>query len=158
MRVYTVEHTIAALNPAAGDGLLVVEAPSSMVLQIISTKVKNIDNSTHEQIHAGTFPITTKGSLAGGGSAPTPRKHMEGDAASACTVYEAGNTGLATEPTTWGGAFDESSESNLGGYDYEPPFDARPYIKPSGLFGVRLMKAPSVAFKALVSITYGEIG
>lgn len=161
MRVYTVEHEIAALNPTAGDGLLVVEAPSTMVLEVIRAALYNVDNSTHEQLHAGTFPITDKGSITGGGSAPAPRKHDPGDPSSSVTIYEAGNGGLATEPTTWGDPFDEQGFSNLVGYEYEPnsePRDARPKISPSGLFGVRLMAAPSVAFKAKLLITFGEIG
>jgi hypothetical protein len=158
MRIYTVEHEIAALNPTGGDGLLVVEAPNDLVLQVIRTAVYNLSTDTHEQLEAETAPITTKGSLAGGGSAPTPRKHDNGDAASSVSVYEAGNSGLSTEPTTWGDPYDGQGFSNLAGYEYEPPVDARPTISPSGLFGVRLMAAPSGAFKAKVVITFGEIG
>lgn len=158
MRTYTVEHELSALNPAAGDGLLVVEVPTNKVVQIIRACVYNMDVDTHEMLAAGTFPITTKGSLAGGGSAPTSRKHDPGDAASGCTIYEAGNTGLATEPTTWGDPLDEQGFSNTAGYEYEPPADARPVIPGAGLFGVRLTMAPSAAFKAKILITYGEMG
>lgn len=154
-RTYTVEHEIAALAPTAGDGLLVVEAPADLVLRVDNVKVKNVDNDIHEQLWIGTFPITTKGSLAGGGAPPTPRKHDNGDVASSVTMYEAGNAGLATEPDAWGDPFDESGDSNTIGYEYAPANP--PYISPSGLFGVRMMAVPTVGrFKIL--ITFTEIG
>lgn len=158
MRFYTVEHELSALNPAAGDGILVVELPNDLIVQIVRVALFNLDNDTHEMLHFGVFPITTKGSLTGGGAAPTPRKHDNGDVASSCTIYEAGNSGLATEPTAWGDCYDEQGVSNIAGYEYEPPFDARPPISPSGLFGLRMMAAPSAAFKAKAIITYAEIG
>lgn len=158
MRFYTVEHAIAALNPTAGDGILVVEAPSDLILEIVRCAVYNVDTDTHEILHFGTFPVATKGSLAGGGSPPTPRKHDNGDAASSVTIYEGGNAGMATEPSAWGDPFDEQGVSNVAGYEYEPPFDARPVISPSGLFGIRMMLAPSGAFSAKVLITFAERG
>ena len=161
MRYYTVEHEIAALNPSAGDGVLIIEVPADLVVAVVRACLYNLENDVHEMLHVGFFPITTKGSLAGGGAAPTPRKHDNGDAASSVTVYEGGNTGMATEPDVWGDPYDEQGFSNLNGYEYNPPLIGLmggPIISPSGLAGLRMMAAPSAGFKAKALIEYAEIG
>lgn len=158
MRVYTVAHEITSLNPAAGDGLLIVENANDQVLEVIRAALYNMNITTQEILVAGVFRVATKGSLTGGGAAPTPVKANPGDTASACTIYEAGASGMATEPTAWGDRLDEQGQSNIAGYEWEPPFDSRPIINPSGLFGLRLMKVPAAAFNAKILITYGEIG
>lgn len=157
MRIYTTELEIASLNPTAGDGILIIEAPSDLVVEIIRVCLYNIDADTHEMLQAGFYPITTKGSLAGA-STPAIRKHDNGDAASSVTTYGANASGMSTEPSAWGDPYDDQGFSNLAGYEYEPPFDARPRISPSGLAGLRLMLAPGTAFGAKALLTFGEIG
>lgn len=158
MRFYTVEHEISNLNPSAGDGLLIIEAPNNKVIQFVRAAFYDVERTTDDLIHIGVFPIASKGSLTGAGSPPTPRKHDPGDPASTVTVYECNSSGMATEPTTWGDPFDEQGGSNRPGYEYEPPFDAREYISPTGLFGVRMMNVPAAPFKAKILITFAEIG
>jgi len=161
MRVYTLEHQIAALNPAAGDSLLIIELPSDLVVAIFKVGVYNLDNDVHEMIDVGLFRVNNKGSLAGGGSAPTPRLHDGGDVASSVVVYEAGNTGMATEPTSWfSNPYDQQGVSNLSGYEREWPRDVSkcPILSPSQLAGLRLMTAVSTGFKAQCLIEFAEIG
>lgn len=159
MRYYTTEVEIAALNPAVGDGILIIEVPSDLVVKVIRAVLYNLDNDTHEMLHAGFFLVNVKGPLAG--STPAIQKHDNGDVASSVITYGAVNAGMATEPTSWQDPFDEQGFSNLNGYEYNPPLvslDGGPIISPSGLAGIRLMTAPSVAFRAKALITFAEIG
>ena len=154
-RTYTTEVEIAALNPTAGDGILIIEAPADMVVEVNRAALFNLATDTHEQLEVGFFPVTTKGSLAGA-STPAKQKHDNGDAASTVTTYGAGNAGMTTEPDAWGDPFDEQGVSNLAGYEYEPT--RPPILSPSALAGLRLMQVPSAAFKAKALITFTEIG
>jgi hypothetical protein len=156
-RTYTTELEIAALNPTAGDGVLVIEAPADMVVEIVRASLYNLATDTHEMLHVGVFPVATKGSLTGA-STPAIRKHDNGDAASTVTTYGAGNAGMTTEPDAWGDPYDEQGVSNVAGYEFEPPPDCRPILSPSALAGLRLMAAPSAAFQAKAIITFTEIG
>lgn len=155
--VYTAEIEIAALNPTAGDGLLTLEVPADMVIEILSVSVTNMNNNTAEQLEAGLFEITTKGSLAG--SAITPTKHETGDVASTVTALGAGDAGMGTEPGAWASkAYDRQGFNNLAGYRYDPIPEERPIVSPSKLIGLRLLAAPSGAFKAVAQIVFREIG
>jgi hypothetical protein len=155
--VYTAEIEIAALNPTAGDGLLTLEVPADMVIEILSASITNMDIDTAEQLEGGLFGITTKGSLAG--TSITPEKHETGDAASTVTALGAGNAGMTTEPDAWNSkAYDRQGFNNLAGYRYDPIPEERPVISPSKLVGLRLLAAPSGAFKAAVQIVFREIG
>lgn len=158
MRVYTAEVQIASLLPTAGDAILVVEAPTDMVVQIIQAGLYNRSVDTAEQLHAEFNRVTATGSIA---SAQTPDviQHDQGDAATSCTLYGANASGLATEPDAWDdGAFWPQGWNNLAGYEYEPTLDARPILSPGWLAGIRLMDLPSLAFDARAFITYAEIG
>ena len=155
--VYTAKIEIAALNPTAGDGLLTLEAPADMCVEILSASVTSMDNDTAEQLEASFTKIATKGPLAG--SAITPEKHETGDAASTVTALGAGNAGMSTEPTAWAGEpYDQQGFNNLAGYRYDPIPEERPIISPSGLAGLRLLAVPSTAFKATAQIVFREIG
>lgn len=160
MRFYTTELEIAALNPSAGDGILIIEAPADLIVQVIRACLYNLDNDTHEMLHAAFTPVATKGSLVGA-STPAIRKHDNGDVASSVTTYGAGNAGMTTEPTAWGDPYDEQGFSNLNGYEYNPPMigvGGAPILSPSMLAGIRLMAAPSAAFQAKAIIEFAEIG
>ena len=160
MRLYTTEVEIAALAGDAGDGILIIEAPSDLVVKIIKAVLYNLDNDTHEQLNFGFFPVTTKGSLVGA-STPAIQKHDNGDVASSVTTFGAGNNGMTTEVDTWGDPFDEQGFSNVNGYEFNPPLvtiDGGPIISPSGLAGIRMLTIPSVAFQAKALITFGELG
>ena len=99
MRLYTTELEVASFNAIAGDGILIIKAPSDLILLIIKTAVYKTDNDTHEMLHVATLPITTEGSLAGA-STPAIRSHDNGDAASTVTTFGADANGMTTEPTT----------------------------------------------------------
>ena len=160
MRYYTTEVEIAALNPAAGDGILIIEVPSDMIVVIIKAVLYNLDIDAHEMLHAGFFKVNVKGSLAGD-STPPIQKHDNGDAVSTVTTYGAGNAGMDTEPTSWQDPLDEQGFSNINGYEFNPPLTSLmggPILSPSELAGIRLMTVPSGAFQAKALITFGEIG
>ncbi len=157
---FTLNVEIAALNPTAGDGLLGFLVPSGSVCRVDSVQVTNMDNDTGEMLECGCFGITTPGSLAGA-SSPTPQAVKPSvDATSGVTTYAGGNAGLTTEPTTWGRELDRQGWNNQGGYFYDPRcnerIDDRPTVPAGEYFFVRLLAAPSAAFKASVSITYTE--
>lgn len=160
MRYYTTEVEIAVLNPAAGDGILIIEAPADMVVKIIRAVLYNLDNDTHEMLHAGFFKVNTKGPLAGD-STPAIQKHDNGDQTSTVTTYGAGNAGMTTEPTSWQEPFDSQGFSNLNGYEYNPPLvslDGGPILSPNELAGIRLMTVPSTGFQAKALIEFAEVG
>ncbi len=155
--VYTAEIEIAALLPAAGDGLLTLECPGDMVLEILSASVTNMDTDVAEQIACGLFDITDETSLAG--TAIVPRKHEQGDVASSVTALGAGNAGMAGEPDVWASkAYDRQGANNLAGYRYDPIPEERPIVSPGKFIGLRMLTVPAAAFKAAVQIVYREIG
>jgi len=149
--VYTAEIEIASLS--AAKTAILLECPSDSVLEIISGSITNMDTDSNEQLEAGLFTVTTKGSPAG--TSITPEKHETGDAASGVTA-----TGdLTTEPTTYNSkGVDRQGFSNLAGYRYDPLPEEKPIVSPSGLIGLRLLAAPSAGFKAACQIVYREIG
>lgn len=159
-RYYTTELEVASFNPTAGDGILIVEAPSDLVLQIVKAAVYNTDNDTHEMLHMAFLPVTVKGPLVGA-STPLIRQHDNGDAASTVITYGADANGMTTEPTTWGDPYDDQGFSNLNGYEFNPPLTsllAGPIVSPAGLAGIRLIAVPSVAFGLKALITFAEVG
>lgn len=160
MRFYTTELEVASFDASAGDGILIIEAPNDLVVMIIKAVVYNTDNDTHEMLHIATLPVITKGPLTGA-STPAKRKHDNGDVASSVITYGADANGMTTEPTTWGDPYDDQGFSNLNGYEFNPPLvslNAGPVISPSGLAGIRLIKAPGTAFGLKALITFAEIG
>jgi len=160
MRFYTTELEIAALAGDANDGILIIEAPSDLIVLVIRAAVYNLDNDIHEMLHMEFVPVTTKGPLAGA-STPAIRKHDNGDIASSVTTYGAGNNGMTTEPTAWGDPYDAQGYSNLQGYEFDPPLvglNAGPIISPSGLVGIRMPTIPGTAYLAKALITFAEMG
>lgn len=149
--VYTAEIEISSLS--AAKTVLLLEVPSDMVIEILSTSITDMDRDTAEQLEAGLFTVDTKGTPAG--TSVTPEKHESGDAASTVTVL--GN--LTTEPTTYNSkAIDRQGFNNLAGYRYDPIPEEKPVVSPSGLIGLKLLAAPATAFKAACQIVFREIG
>jgi len=160
MRSYTTVLKVASFNAIAGDGILIVEAPSDLILLIVKAAVYNTDNDTHEMLNMEFLPVTTKGPLAGA-STPAIAKHDPGDIASSVITFGADANGMTTEPTTWGDPYDGQGFSNINGYEFNPPLvslNAGPVVSPSGLAGIRLIDAPSGAFGLKALITFAEIG
>ncbi|GEM_PF-7101393 len=149
--VYTAEIEIASVS--AAKTLLLLEAPADGVLEILSANVTNMNNDSNEQLEAGLFEVTTKGTPAG--TSVTPTKHEPGDQASSATA-----TGdLTAEPSAYDTkAIDRQGFSNLAGYRYDPIPEERPVVKPGGLVGLRLLAAPATAAKMTAQIVYRQIG
>lgn len=149
--VYTAEAVIASL--AAAKTVLLLEVPSDMVIEILAAHITNMDTDSNEQLEAGIFPVTTKGSPAG--TSVTPQLHEVGDVASTVTAL----ADLSAEPTTYPGVgIDRQGFSNLAGYRFDPLPEERPIVSPSKLIGLRLLGNPLSGFKASCQITYREIG
>lgn len=148
--VYTAYSDITSIS--SSKTLMLLTAPSSAVLEIIGIHVTNLDIETSEQLSIGLFRVTTAGSPTG--TAVTPEKHENGDAAAAATVL--GN--LTSEPTTYASnPIDKQGVNNLAGYHYDPIPEERPIVPPSGSMGIKLLVAPS-AFNCSVMVVYREIG
>jgi len=151
MRTYTAEIEIASLS--AAKTVLLLELPADMCVIITSAHILNADTDTNEQLNAGLFRVSTKGTPAG--TSVTPEKKSVGDVASGLTVL--GN--LTTEPTTYASkGLDRQGSSNLAGYRYDPLPEERDEISPSALVGLRLLDAPSAGFKATCQIVFMEVG
>lgn len=136
----------------ASKTLMLVEAASTHVLEILSCMVTNVGNDTAEQIECGLFHVTTKGSPTG--TSVTPRKTEQGDQASAATVL----ANLTAEPTTIeADPVDRQGKSNLAGYSFIPREEEKVYVKPSGLIALRLLQAIA-STELSVQIKYREIG
>jgi len=157
--VYTANEIIAALNPAAGDGIMTLVPPADMCVEILSASVTNMDTDTAEQLDVGLYRITDTTNLAG--AAITPEKHEVGDVAATATALGGANAGMATEPDAWATEpIDRQGWNNLGGYRYDPIPEERPILSPGTATGIglRLMTAPSGAFQASVQIVFRELG
>jgi hypothetical protein len=148
--VYTANITISGLSTA--KSVLLIQAPSTAVVEIISASITNVSVEVSEQLSVGLFHVTTIGSPVG--TSVTPEKHEKLDAASTCTVL--GN--LSSEPTTYAtNPIDKKGINNLSGYFYDPLPEERPIIPPSGAIGLKVLVAPT-SFDAVVQIIFREIG
>lgn len=161
MRFYTAELEITSLAADSGNngnGLFIIEAASTPLIKIVSASMFNLSNNSHEMLNVGFFPITTKGALAGAVAAPTPRKHDQGDSDPTAVLYCADENGMGTEPTAWGEPLGRAGIANSSGFEYEPPFDARPKLNNGALAGLRLVTAPATAYDAVLLLTWSEEG
>lgn len=149
--VYTIEGRFTGASGA--KTLLYLESPATAVVEVLSANLTNMDNDTSEQLEAGLFRVTNKGSVAGSGI--NPYKHESGDAASSCI----GLVNCTVEPTTYNsGALDRQGFNNLAGYRYDPIPEERPTIPPTGAIGLRLINNATTTFTATVQIVFREIG
>lgn len=148
---YTAHLDISGLSTS--KTVMLIECTSSTICEILSTSITNRSLDTNEQLEAGLFRVTTKGSPAG--TTANVQKHEVGDANNPLTII----ANLTTEPTTYDTApLDKNGFSNLAGYRYDPIPEERPIVSPSGLVGLRLTAAPAAAFDATIQITFRVIG
>lgn len=148
--VYTAYYDISSIS--SNKTLMLIQAPSSAVIEILSAHVTNLDIETSEQLSIGLFRVGTLGSPSG--TSVTPEKSEAGSSAAAATV----TANLSVEPTSYSSTpIDKQGCNNLAGYHYNPIPEERPIIAPSGAFGLRLLVSPS-AFNCSVMITFREIG
>lgn len=149
--VYTANIVISSLSTA--KTLMLIQAPSTAVLEILSVNVSNATADSADQLQVGLFRVTTYGSPSG--TSVTPEKHENLDSSSAATV----NGNLTVEPSAYStNPYDRQGVSNIGGYFYTPTPEERPVVAPSGAIGLRLLTSPSSAFDAVAQIVYREIG
>lgn len=148
--VYTAYIDISAIS--TNKTLMLIQAPSTAVVEILSAHATNLDVEAGEQLSIGLFRVTTVGSPTG--TTVTSEKHEFGDAASTCTI----KGDLSAEPTTYAtNPIDKQGQSNLAGYHYDPVPEERPTIPPSGAIGLRLLVAPA-SFNCSVMVVFREIG
>jgi hypothetical protein len=152
--VYTTVVEIASV--AAAKTLLLGTAPADAAIEILSVSITNADIETSEQMIAAISRVTTLGSPS--------------DDTTALMATAAAEAGSATSDVTWLGNLDVEPTAynanpiryegfnNIGGFYFDPLPETRPIIAPSASFGVRLISTPSTAFRAIVSVTYREIG
>lgn len=151
MRSYNAEIYIAAL--AGAKTLLLLENAADHVTRIDTARITNASVDANEQLYAGLFRCTTKGSPVG--TSVTPEQRDQGDAASSVTVL--GN--LTTEPTAYAAVgHHRSGWSNVNGFLFEPILGTEIWIPPSGLVGLRLLAAPAAGFDCVAEVAFTEIG
>jgi hypothetical protein len=149
--VYTAE--IAISGVADSGTMVLMEAPSTMVLEVMSAAFTNVDNDSTEQLEAGIFYVVNRGVPAG--TTITPRQHEPGDQASSIGCIGA----LTTEPSGYDGeSLGRRGFNNAGGYYFDPLPEERPIVPPSGMLGLRLLTTPATSFNGDAHITYREIG
>jgi hypothetical protein len=150
--VYTVEYEVSI---SAAETLLLLEAPSDAVLEILSASITNDSIDENEQLEAGLYVVITKGTPSG--TAVTPEPHEPGDQAVGGTYLA--HLGGGSEPDAYNSvAIDHQGFSNLAGYRYDPLPEERPIIPPSGLAGLRLLSAPDAATVLVAQVVFREIG
>lgn len=138
---------------AAAKTVMLLQAPSTGVLEILSAKITNVNSEVSEQLKVGFYNVTTYGTPAG--TSVTPEKHENLDAASSATCL----ANLSGEPTAYASKpVDEQGVNNLSGYYYDPIPEERPIIGPSRAAGLRVLNAPSTPFDCNVQIVFREIG
>lgn len=149
--VYVAQIDIATLSTS--KTILYGDIPSSIVVEILSANLTNLDQNTVEQLIVSLQRVTTKGSPTG--TSVTATKSEVGSAASGVTWL--GN--LTAEPTTYDAAtIDRQGANNLGGYYYDPLPECRQIIAPGTAFGLRLIDTPANIFRCMAQIVYREIG
>lgn len=150
--VYTAKVDISSVS--AAKTLLLGTNASTTVIEILRASVTNADQETLEQMRISLTRVNVLGSPVGA-TTPVINKTEAGSAATGLTWY--GN--LSTEPTSYvTDDLDSEGVANLGGYYFDPTPEERPYIAPSGSFGLRLLDAPTNATRLIAKITYREIG
>lgn len=152
--VYTVAAEITAL--ATAKTLLLGQCPSTMMLEILSAKLTDANQSTVEQWEVGLYNVSTVGSPAGSSISSVNIQATEpaGAATSITWLYN-----LTTEPSAYASLpIDDDGVTNIAGYRYNPMPEERRIIAPSAYFGLRLISTPTNSFKAKAQITYREIG
>lgn len=151
--VYTVRQQISSLSIA--KTVLLGTLPAGTLIELLEAYLTNANQSTIEQLDIGIFLVTTLGSAAGSSiTAANVQKTEPGSPNTVLTWL----SDLTVEPTTYNAnPYHVDAIVNVAGYRYEPMPEARRYIGSGASFGLRLLAAPTNAFKAECMITYREI-
>lgn len=151
-RVYTIE--FANISVSAVQDLIAATATANMAFEVhevaigfLSTAIQNL------RVSLKRLPVTvTAGS---GGSAATPQKTNNGDAAATVT----GRVNDTTQATTSGTPSIVRGDviNTVNGFLYQPAKDDRIVIAPSQAFIVSLDTAPSSAINVSGTLTFAEL-
>lgn len=152
--VYTAHIEITSLSIA--KSVLVGVCPSLVGIEILHADLTDLSVSTAEQLRIALSRITTIGTpVSAGGAVIDLQKSEVGSPTTALTWYG----DCTTEPTTYDASpIDAQGVVNVAGYYYDPIFEVRPIITAGKSFGLRLISAPTTAFRCSAQITYREIG
>lgn len=150
--VYEAQISIPSLS--AAKTLILIQVPSTIIVEILAARITNASVDTNEQLEAALYHVDSLGSPAG--TTITPAKKEPGDQASACTLLG----DLSAEPTTYSSTAFHGLEgfSNLAGYRFDPLPEDRPVVAPTKALGLKLITNPATAFKALLSLEWIERG
>ena len=147
--VYAAHINISGMT--TGKTAILLEAPATACLEILSASLTNATVDSNEQMEVELAAVNTKGSPAGTGISPGPME--PGDQASAGAFLG----DLSAEPTSYEDPVDAQGVSNLAGYHFDPVPEERPVVAPSGLIGLRLLTTIASADMVAV-IRFRQIG
>jgi len=135
--------------------LLVLQAPSNGVLEILSSKITSLTAISAEQWQGGLYRINTMTPAGVFQGNSNLQKHELLDPS---TVAVSSGYVLSGEPTYSPYPIDRQGFNNLGGYFYDPLPEERPVIRPGDLVGLRLTNAAITSGHISAEIVYREIG
>ena len=135
--------------------LLMLQAPSNGVLEVLRASITNLTNGTAEQWNGGLYRIN---SMASAGTFQGNANLQKHELLDPSTVAVSSGYILSGEPTYSPYPIDRQGFNNLGGYSYDPIPEERPVIKPGDYVGLRLTNATITSGHINAEITYREIG
>ena len=151
--VYTADFTASGIATGPRT-LLMLQAPSNGVLEILRASLTNQTNPVSEQLQVGLYRVTAIGAPVFSGVA----NNMKHENLDATTTASASGCILSGESTFNANPIDRQGVNNLAGYSYDPLPEERPIIPPGNYVGLRIMN-PSVTNTILTAeIIYREIG
>lgn len=151
--VYDANIKISGLSSART--LMLITAPATAVVKILSAKVTDASNATNQQLECCWQLVSSLGSPTSTGI--TPAKHERGDQAAASTVV--GNV-TASEPTyTANTNLDQGGFPSLAGWQHAPIEEERIIIAPGATYGLRLLSPSTPTSQDTdVVVKFQEIG
>lgn len=148
--VYTAQSVV---SQTVAKTLVLLQAPATMVFEILSAQISNADNDVNEQFQAALQRVNSLGTPVGTALVPAPTELGSGVSLAVAT----GN--LTTEPTSYAvnTEIGQQGSSLLGSWRFDPLPEERVYVSPSGAWGLQLLTAV-LASTLVATITYREIG
>lgn len=152
-RVYSV--SFSGVSVAAVQDLIAVTATSAMAFKVHSIQVGQITKTSVESLRVSLKRLPATVTVGSGGTAPTPRKVVNGDAAATVTA-RANDT---TQATTGGTAETLLADvfNLVNGFAWIFPPDDRPVIAPSQAVTFSLDTAPAATYVMNGSMVVEEL-
>ncbi len=151
--VYTASFDCSGIS-AGPVTLMVLQAPSNGVLEILSTRMTNLNTNSSEQWAGGLYRITNIGAPVFSGVADIQKHEMLDPS----TVASASGKVMSGEPTYNLNPIDRQGFNNFGGYFYDPLPEERPVVPPGAYVGLRLTTPAPTTSHINALIVYREIG